>query len=127
MYMYDVPQRRTEVMFFVVLHRDGTDGICTDLFCFLSIPIPNSRIFDFSLSLSLVEVWLETGLPRGFPGTLFFYFISLSFVLQRQTSMMMMMIWFVSGGARVCSRNGPEPDFSPLAASMSTSCDWLFH
>lgn len=38
MYMYDVPQRRTEVVFFVVLHRDGTDGICTDFFCFLSIP-----------------------------------------------------------------------------------------
>lgn len=57
MYMYDVPRRRTEVVFFVVLHRDGTDGICTGLFCFLSIPIPNSGIFDFSLSLSLSLVW----------------------------------------------------------------------
>lgn len=49
MYMYDVPQRRTEMVFFVVLHRDGTDGICTDLFCFLSIPnsIPGSSTSPF--------------------------------------------------------------------------------
>lgn len=117
----------------MVLHRDG---ICTDLFCFLiSIPnsIPGSSTSPF---LSLVEVWgaqLPTYLlARNWAAerlswyTFFFHFISLSFVLHRQTSMMMM-IWFVSGGARVCSRNGPEPDFSPLAASMSTSCDWLFH
>lgn len=86
MYMCDVPRRRTEVVFFVVLHRDG---ICTDLFCFLSIPnsIPGSStspflslLYRYGVHSYLHSSWLETGLPRGFPGTLF-SFISFLFRL----------------------------------------------
>lgn len=109
----------------MVLHRDG---ICTDLFCFLSIPnsIPGSSTSLWGAQLPTYLLARNWASERFSWYTFFFHFISLSFVLQRQTSMMMM-IWFVSGGARVCSRNGPEPDFSPLAASMSTPCDWMFH
>lgn len=40
----------------MVLHRDGTSALCTDLFCFLSIPIPNS-IPGSSTSPFLSLVW----------------------------------------------------------------------
>lgn len=56
--MYDVPQRRTEVASSVFCGfasgRDRRDMHRPFLFSKYKVPIPNSRIFDFSLSLSLV-------------------------------------------------------------------------